>query len=209
MHKINIISSIFDRFLVRKEMKIELTSEWLRKHFKEKYNITVGLYSYGCFDPSRIPENTTIGRYCSFAPGVRIFNANHGIDFISLHPYLYNKNLGCVSQETIIRTKCTVSDDVWIGAASIILPRVTNIGRGAVIAAGSVVTTNVPPYAIVAGNPAKVIRFRFSEEIIEGIERSKWWEMSKDDLQNSIRDDPLKIFNPKIYFSEQINNRQT
>ena len=80
------------------------------------------------------------------------------------------------------RTELTIGHDVYIGMNVIILPNVTRIGTGAVIAAGSVVIKNVPPFAIVGGNPAKLIRYRFSEETIKKILASKWWEKDIDQL---------------------------
>ncbi|MEO8038338.1 MAG: CatB-related O-acetyltransferase [Betaproteobacteria bacterium] len=160
------------------------------------------MYSYGCFDPGRIAKGTTIGRYCSFAHQTYIFNGNHGIDFLSLHPYLYNVALGCVQTETIQRSRCVVEDDVWVGHAALVLPSVTSIGRGAVIGAGAVVTKNVPRYAIVAGNPARIIRFRFSDEIIEKIERTQWWRCSLDQLKDLIVEQPRLVYRPAAFFAD-------
>ncbi|NTW87902.1 MAG: CatB-related O-acetyltransferase [Desulfobulbaceae bacterium] len=178
----------------------EMTSLVLRKARAILFDVEIGLYSYGCFDPERIASGTTIGRYCSFAPMSYRFNGNHGIDFLSLHPYLYNPRLGMVDKETIVRTRCTIEDDVWVGHAAIILPSVAKIGRGAVIAAGSVVTKDVPPYAICAGNPAKVIRYRFDGKTIAQIEKTQWWLMSKEELSDLIRLNPELVYRPANAF---------
>ena len=77
-----------------------------------------------------------------------------------------------------------IEDDVWIGSNSVILSGV-KIGRGAVIGAGSIVTKNVPKYAIVAGNPAKVIKMRFNDEEISKLEKLKWWEWSYDRIKEN------------------------
>jgi len=182
--------------------KWQFDSVILRELFREKYIIDIGLYTYGCFDPARIPSGTKIGRYCSFASTSQIFGRNHGLTFISLHPYLYNSNLGLVECDTILYQKCIVEDDVWIGHNAIILPSVKLIGRGAVVAAGSVVTKDVPKYAIVAGNPAKIIRYRFSEDVVNKIEESKWWLLDKIELQRLIKDNADMIFNPMNYYSK-------
>lgn len=183
--------------------KWQFDSVILRELFRKKYNIDVGLYTYGCFDPARIPSGTKIGRYCSFASTSQIFGRNHGLDFISLHPYLYNSNLGLIKCDTIQYQKCTVEDDVWVGHNAIILPSVKLIGRGAVIAAGSVVTKDVPRYSIVAGNPAKIIRYRFSEDVINKIEESNWWQLNKIELQELIKNNTDMIFNPISYYSHK------
>lgn len=160
-----------------------MTSLWLRKAFARGYDIDVGEYSYGCFDRERFAPNMKIGRYCSFSRTCRRVNANHGLSFLSLHPYFYNSRLGFVHHEKIIRSRCEVSDDVWVGHNVIILPNVTFIGRGAVLAAGSVITKNVPSYSVMAGVPARVISKRFDDATIEKIEASRWWELSPDDLK--------------------------
>lgn len=195
------IRALQDRLLLRKHLPQQFTSEPLREFFKLRYSIDVGLYSYGCFDSDRIALGTTIGRYCSFANTARIFNGNHGIEFLSLHPYLYNVRLGCVDSEHILRSRCIVEDDAWVGHASIVLPHVRMIGRGSVIGAGSVVTRDVPRYAIVAGNPARLIRYRFPDSVIDAVESSKWWKLSVSELKRLIDTNPDMVFRPRQYFA--------
>ena len=195
------IKALQDKMLLRKHLPHQFTSEALRDFFKQRHSIDIGLYSYGCFDSERIASGTTIGRYCSFANTARIFNGNHGIDFLSLHPYLYNVGLGLVELERISRSNCIVEDDAWIGHASSVLPQVRLIGRGSVIGAGSVVTRDVPRYAIVAGNPARIVRYRFSDPVIDAIESSEWWKMSALELKRLIRANPDMVFGPQRYFS--------
>lgn len=193
------MKSIFEKFILKVFLRHQFTSKTLRNYFLKKYNIKVGMYTYGCFDKNRIASGTVIGRYCSFANTANIFNGNHGLEFLTLHAYAYNPSLGIVSTEKIVRTVCTVEDDVWLGHNSIILPSVGVIGRGAVIAAGAVVTKDVPRYAIVAGNPAKIIRMRFDELTIEKIEATRWWEWDKETLRQNILDNPDLVYHPKQY----------
>lgn len=142
------------------------------------------MYSYGgCFSLDHVPAGTTFGRYCSVASNVSILNGNHPLNFKSLHPFFYNPAMGCVDKLLIKRTKLTVENDVWIGRNVTILPSVSKIENGAVIGAGSVVTKNVPAFAVFAGNPAKIIRYRFSEDKIREITASAWWDKDIDDLK--------------------------
>jgi len=189
-----------DRWYLSRLKKDEFRNKRLREIFLEKYQIDIGMYSYGCFDQNRIARGTIIGRYCSFAKTAVIFNGNHGLDFLTTHPYLYNPSLGLVINETIKRTRCVVSDDVWIGHNAIILPRVDSIGRGAVIAAGAVVTKNVPAYAVVAGNPAKLIKYRFSPKVIEKIESTEWWKNEERELKELMKSKPDLVYRPANYF---------
>jgi acetyltransferase-like isoleucine patch superfamily enzyme len=101
-----------------------------------------------------------------------------------------------VKNETITRTVCVIEDDVWLGHNSIILPSVKSIGRGAVVGAGAVVTKNVPKYAVVVGNPAVVIKYRFSPEVIDALEKSKWWEIDMDEFRDILNSDREYFFNP-------------
>ena len=74
-------------------------------------------------------------------------------------------------------------NDVWIGHNAIIMPNVKNIADGAVIAAGAVVNKDIPPYAVAVGNPSRIVRFRFSKEIIEELIASRWWEKSIEEIK--------------------------
>lgn len=179
----------------------QLESRLLREMFRAWYGIDVGMYSYGCFDPARIPRGTVIGRYCSFSNTSHIFSRNHGVKYASLHPYLYNAALGLVQQDTIENGGCVIDDDVWVGHGVTITPGVNRVGRGAVIAAGAVVTRNVPAYAIVGGNPARIIKYRFGKEIIEKIEASRWWELEKEGFAKLLKNNPDFLFKPEKYFA--------
>lgn len=179
----------------------EFESQMLRKAVRSWFGIEVGLYSYGCFDPSRIPRNTKIGRYCSFAASCSFFPRNHGLHYISLHPFLYNSALNVVEADTIERTDFVVEDDVWIGHNVTITSKAAVIGRGAVIAANSVVTESVPRYAVVAGVPGKVIKYRFPDEIIERIEESEWWKNDKVSMSKGASQTPQMYYCPSEYYA--------
>lgn len=192
----SLFEHIFVKTLLASGRVNELESLWLRKRMASKHDIHVGLYSYGCFDLRRVPSGTVIGRYCSFSRTCTILNANHGISFLSLHPYFYNPKLGLVSNDLAERKSCIIEDDVWIGHNATILAGCTHIGRGAIIGAGAVVTKDVPPYSIVTGCPAKVSRYRFTSDQIRQIEESQWWMRSKQELANILATDPMQIYKP-------------
>ena len=163
----------------------EFHSKTLRSIFTKYHDIDIGLYSYGCFSPEKIPAGTLIGRYCSFARGILILNGSHPVTFKSTHPFFYNPSLGYADKLLIARTKIVIGNDVWIGANATILPSVSHIADGAVIGAGSVVTKNVPPFAIVAGNPSKIVKFRFKEETIQKIVQSGWWDRDIESIREN------------------------
>lgn len=128
--------------------------------------VSVGDYTYGGLRVLTYNQNSKlkIGRFCSIAQEVMfVLSADHYTDHISSYPY--KVWIMKEEQEGVSKGDITVDDDVWIGFRSTILSGV-HIGQGAVIAAGSVVTKDVPPYAIVGGVPAKVIKYRFKSEII-------------------------------------------
>lgn len=175
------------RSLVLKLEGDEYFSLTIRKILSKYHYRQVGLYSAGASVlmetfPSK-PPGVTIGRYTSITPSVRAFNADHPTDWKSTHAFFYNPNLGFVKQDLLERTHLTIGNDVWIGHNAILLPSVSMIGDGAVIAAGSVVFQNVPAYAVVGGCPARLIRYRFSREAIEKLQASKWWEKSIDEMK--------------------------
>ncbi len=158
-------------------------SALLREIFQRDFGIDVGYGSYGgCFNSENTPPHVKFGNYCSVAEGVKMFRANHPMDVFTSHPLFYNPVMGLVAGDTLHRPKLEIGHDVWIGANAIILPSVSFIGNGAVIGAGSVVTKNVAPYTVVAGNPAKMIRHRFNERQIKYLEELKWWRLRMNEL---------------------------
>lgn len=166
----------------------EFNSTIIRQIYREKYKMEVGICSYGCFSPGFNYNGTmVIGNYCSFAVGVQFIPGNHPMTKVSTHPLFHRAEYGCVKiqKKTSPPILTKVGHDVWIGRNALILPNCRNIGNGAVIGAGAVVTHDVEPYTIVAGNPAKVIRKRFSDDEIEMLESSKWYELSPEKLKGS------------------------
>lgn len=131
--------------------------------------------------------NTEIGSFCSLGPGIICGLGTHPLNFVSTYPGFYSKKASGskwfgVNHKFIENHKTIIGSDVWIGARAIIIGGVT-VGIGAVIGAGAVVTKNVPPYAIVGGIPAKIIRYRFDEVIIDKLLDSKWWEKDESTLK--------------------------
>lgn len=125
-----------------------------------------------------------IGSFCSIAHGVTIIEYDHIIDRPST--YFMSQNIFNQGMENDIVSSGSIKigHDVWIGANSVILSGV-KIGDGAIIAAGSIVTKNVPSYAIVAGNPAKIIKYRFSQKIQDEINLCPWWEWGEEKIRSN------------------------
>jgi acetyltransferase-like isoleucine patch superfamily enzyme len=143
----------------------------------------VGAYSYGeGLTPGTFPSGVTIGRYVSIASGVRVFLRNHPIERLSLHPFFYNSHLGFLKKDSIASGSLEIGHDAWLGERVIIAPGCTRIGIGAVVGAGAVVTKSVPDFATVAGNPARLIRYRFPENTRGIILASHWWELSVEQV---------------------------
>lgn len=147
-------------------------------------NTSVDRYSYLGYDCEVV--NCEIGRFCSIASGVRIGGAEHPFDWMSTSPVFQNvKHSGPKKRfarlDLPASKKTVIGHDVWIGYNAIVKAGVT-IGNGAVIGAGAVVTKDVPPYAVVAGNPAYVIKYRFDDETIEKIEMLQWWHLNEKEL---------------------------
>ena len=152
-------------------------SATLRRILIAYHGVEVGAYSYGeCIIPGAFPPGVTVGRYVSVASGVRVFLRNHPYERLSMHPFFYNPALGYVPEDTVPSGALRIDHDVWIGERAILTPGCRRVGLGAVLGAGAVVTQDVPPFAIVAGNPARFIRRRFSDDICDAIIASRWWE---------------------------------
>jgi probable biosynthetic protein (TIGR04098 family) len=182
--------SIYDKLVTRLFARDEYESRYLRRYFYRQYGIEVGLYSIGAFDRWRIPPGTRIGRYCSIAKSSRMLDANHPIDALSTHPYFYLKEFEIVAEDRAQIRPPVIEDDVWLGHNCTIAPSCHRIGRGAVIGAGAVVMNDVPPYAIMVGAPAKLVRYRFPVAVIAAIEATQWWLLDKDELTKALRHAP-------------------
>ena len=127
-----------------------------------------------------IHPNTKIGKYCSIANYVMIGPGQHPQKFLSTSSFQYVPETYLLEDSTIENYKpykqCIIANDVWIGIGAVIQDGVT-IGDGAIIGANAVVTKDIPPYAVVGGVPAKIIKYRFSQEVIEKLLRLKWWDL--------------------------------
>ena len=149
--------------------------------------ICVGNYTYG---PLLVLNNSEkywlrIGHFCSIAQAVTfIVCSDHPTDRISTYPFK-EVCLGSRQHEAVSKGDIIVEDDVWIGHGATILSGV-RIGQGAVVAAGSVVTKDVPPYAIVGGVPAKVIKYRFSQHIIDALLEVDYGQLTKEMIETHI-----------------------
>jgi chloramphenicol O-acetyltransferase type B len=151
--------------------------------------VSVGLGTYGVGEQTvllfRDDDRVVIGKYCSVAYGVIIIaSGEHNYRGIANFP-MAAKLKGDVDRDTISKGPVRIGNDVWIGANATILSGVT-IGDGAVIAAASVVTKSVPPFAIVGGVPARIIRYRFAPETIERLLRVRWWDWSPEKIERNM-----------------------
>lgn len=161
----------------------ECYSATMREILRRYHGVVVGAYSYGaCMQLGEFPPSVTVGRYCSIAGSVRIFRRNHPHERLSTHPFFYNKAMRFVETDTITSEGLEIGDDTWIGYHSIICPGCHRIGIGAVIGTGAVVTKDVDDFAIVAGNPARLIRYRFPEEVRQLVRESRWWEKPVEEV---------------------------
>ena len=152
----------------------------------------IGAYTYGR-PKVRFPESgarLVIGRYGSIADGVEILlGGNHELSWATTYPFpalprLWPEAAGMTGHHTT-RGDVAIGHDVWLGSQSMILSGVS-IGHGAVVAARAVVTRDVPPYAIVAGNPARVVKLRFDEARIERLLASRWWLRPEAEIRELI-----------------------
>lgn len=147
-------------------------------------NSELGAFSYIAGGQSSSLMNCVIGRYCSIGHGVTLGASNHPMAGITSHPVGYQNifpnhypNYRPIITWSELPCKIQIDHGCWVGeGVSVSGSRSITIGRGAIVAAKSVVTRDVPPYAIVGGNPAKLIKYRFNDETISAVESTKWWD---------------------------------
>jgi virginiamycin A acetyltransferase len=118
----------------------------------------------------------TIGRYCQLAPEVAVYGTNHPINHIST--YVNERLLDRVIADFRDVRPVTIGHDVWLGYRTIVVPGIS-IANGAVAGGGAVVTTDVGPYEIVGGNPARMIGRRFDDQVVDLLQRSAWWDLDQ------------------------------
>ena len=158
------------------------------------------MWSMGSFSYSRsaLPADCLVGRYCSIANNVSVFGYKHPIERFTTSIISYNNdfNLKDVPYNIVRspgKTDFIIKNDVWIGSNVSIKPGVV-IGNGAVVATQSVVTKDVPDYAIVGGVPAKILKYRFPPETIAQLLKLKWWEYSCEDFKHLDMDIDIEEF---------------
>lgn len=165
-------------------------------------NIHIGEYTYydDPKDPTGFERNNVlfnwpefgdrlfIGKFCAIACGTKFImgSANHRISSVSTYPFAvfggdWEKAVPSHLSQLPFKGDIVIGNDVWIGRESVIMPGVT-IGDGAIIAAYSVVTKDVPPYTVAGGNPARFIKKRFGEQLIELLLKLRWWEFDPEKL---------------------------
>lgn len=135
-------------------------------------------------------DQLIIGKFCQIASGVEFVmnGANHQMNAVSTYPFYTLegwKQVPPMKKDLPIKGDTVIGNDVWIGQNVTIMPGV-HIGNGAIIGANSVVGSNIDPYTIVVGNPARVIRKRFDDELIEIMEKLKWWDKSVGEINDLI-----------------------
>ena len=156
----------------------------IRTLLKRHHRLDVGLYSVApCMTaPSVFHSGTIVGRHSTVAETVRTFTRDHPMNTKSSHAVFFNPGLGLATGSGLKPGRLEIGHGVWIGHNAIILAATKSVGNGAVIAPGAVVYRDVPPYAIVEGNPGQVVGFRYPKNVIDEILASRWWEKSAAEL---------------------------
>lgn len=169
-----------------------IENPFFTKDFNEFNNDEIGDFTYG--RPKILFRNKDaklkIGKFCSISTNVTIFlGGNHRVDWISTYPFneidFFKSKAKSINGHPATKGSVEIGNDVWIGDGVTILSGV-KIGDGAVLAAKSVITKNVNPYEIWAGNPASFIKTRFSDDLIEILLKSKWWDMDILEIEDLI-----------------------
>lgn len=172
--------------LVDYKSKISKKAKIYRK--TKIFNSQVGDYTYIAPNTSIVCVN--IGKFCSISEHCSIGLATHSLKNVSTSPIFTSSN-NALKKEWVNKnifeeySKTVIGNDVWIGTRVIIMGGV-KIGNGAVIGAGSIVTKNVPDYAIVVGVPARIIKYRFEENILNELNKIEWWNNTEDTLKTNI-----------------------
>lgn len=149
----------------------------------------IGRGSYGGLQVLEFGEGATlrIGAYCSFARGVQVFlGGEHRTEWVTTYPFsALDRRFASIKGHPKTRGDVRIGNDVWIGREAMVMSGVT-IGDGAVIGARAIVTRDVAPYVIVAGNPAAFVRHRFPEEVVARLLAVSWWEWPESRVEAAV-----------------------
>lgn len=189
---INILKRLLARPLSNRDDKPqkESTEPPAITYLQEKFpQHEIGPGSYGSLEIRSWGEGAklTIGAYCSFAEGVKVLlGGEHHSDWLTTYPFnvLWDESQNNTGHPHS-KGDVTIGHDVWIGTDALILSGVT-IGTGAIVGACAVITKDVPPYAIVVGNPARIIRKRFDDETIAKLLQIAWWDWNRDKIIHTL-----------------------
>lgn len=135
-----------------------------------------------------LPDQLIIGKFCQIATGCRFImnGANHAMDGLSCYPFkIFGKDWADASLNAPYQGDTVIGNDVWIGNSVTFMPGIT-VGDGAIIGTNSLVTKDVTPYAIVGGNPAQVIKYRFDQKIIDSLLDLRWWDWPLDKITANV-----------------------
>lgn len=172
------------------------------KRMQVIHSLHMGAFSYGV---SGFYFGCRVGRYCSFGEEVQIGRHPHAMHWVTTSPYFYTPYKNVLDMDLpggiemtpadfrrttkpVVAKLTIIGNDVWIGHGAFIMPGVT-IGDGAVVGAMAVVTKDVPPYAVVVGSPARIMKFRFPDDQVRMLIESKWWEFAPWDMKGAPVDD--------------------
>ena len=174
------------------------------KDYAELIDSHLGAYSY--ISQNSLVNKTQVGKFCSIGHGTYIGLWEHNMA-VSTHSFYLYESSGNLVKGYKDYDKCALrtylGNDVWVGANSVIL-KGRSIGDGAIVGAGSVVTRDVPPYAIAVGNPAKIVKYRFTPDDIAFLLRLQWWDAPREILQEMVE---RQLFNAMEDLREFVQNR--
>jgi acetyltransferase-like isoleucine patch superfamily enzyme len=182
---------------------IEHHKEWPTRDPFDTVDLKVGVGSYGWKNLVLHGGGTLhVGNYSSIGPGVDVFlGADHRLDWVTTYPFTtFHEGAFGIAGSPTSKGQVSIGSDCWIGAGAALLSGIT-LGDGSVVAARAVVTKDVPPYSVVAGNPARVVKRRFNEQVTQRLLGTKWWSRPREVVDQLV---PLLVQEDLMVFLEAI-----